>query len=114
MTILNLTPHVINVLLENGQIQDIKPRTKKEGDKEVIFPARLSVKTVAAEPIGNIPTSVTVFGEPQDLPNEKEGTFLIVSQLIKNALPNRKDLLVPAEVVRDAEGKILHAKSLGR
>ena len=113
MTILNLTPHVINVLV-GSEMVNIQPRTKKEGDKEVIFPARLSVKTVAAEPIGNIPTSVTVFGEPQDLPNEKEGTFLIVSQLIKNALPNRKDLLVPAEVIRDEKGNIVGCQSLGR
>lgn len=33
---------------------------------------------------------------------------------VKNACPVRKDLLVPAEVVRDADGNIVGCKSLGR
>ena len=40
-------------------------------------------------------------------------TFYIVSQLVKSALPNRSDLLVPAEMVRDEKGAILGCKSLG-
>ena len=40
-------------------------------------------------------------------------TFYIVSQLVKSALPNRSDLLVPAEMVRDEKGVILGCKSLG-
>ena len=42
------------------------------------------------------------------------GVFYIVSQLVKNALPDRTDLLVPAEVVRDGNGNIIGCKSLGR
>ena len=40
-------------------------------------------------------------------------TFYIVSQLVKSALPNRSDLLVPAEMVRDEKGMIIGCKSLG-
>ena len=40
-------------------------------------------------------------------------TFYIVSQLVKSALPNRSDLLVPAEMVRDEKGAIIGCKSLG-
>lgn len=40
-------------------------------------------------------------------------TYYIVSQIVKSALPTRKDLLVPAEVVRDENGNIVGCKSLG-
>jgi hypothetical protein len=39
--------------------------------------------------------------------------YFIVSQLIKSAFPDRHDLLVPAEVVRDSDGNIIGCKSLG-
>ena len=64
--------------------------------------------------IDGIRTSYTVFGEPEGLPDFKDGVFYVVSQLVKSALPNRKDLLVPAEVVRDEKGQIIGCKSLGR
>jgi hypothetical protein len=40
-------------------------------------------------------------------------TYYIVSQLVKSALPNRCDLLVPAEVQRDEKGNIIGCRSLG-
>lgn len=40
--------------------------------------------------------------------------YYIVSQLVKSALPDREDLLVPAEVVRDEQGHIIGCRSLGR
>ena len=55
----------------------------------------------------------TVFGEPEGLPAYEEGTFYIVSQIVKSALPYRTDLLVPAEMVRDAAGNVVGCKSLG-
>ena len=75
---------------------------------------RLKATTVADEPIAGIPTSRTVFGEPEGLPAYQEDTYYIVSQLVKSALPERADLLVPAEVVRDESGNIIGCRSLGR
>jgi len=105
MTIIkNFTPHRI-VVCEDGEIPVVIESTGL---------IRLKATTVADEPIDGIPTSRTVFGEPEGLPNYQEGTYYIVSQLVKSALPQRTDLLVPAEVVRDAEGNIIGCKSLGR
>jgi hypothetical protein len=106
MNIINMTPHNVNLLDENNQ-------------EIICFPAsgklvRLAVKTVSVEIIGaQVPITRTVFGEPEGLLNEFEGTFYIVSQLVKSALPHRKDLLVPAEVQRDTKGNILGCRSLG-
>jgi hypothetical protein len=80
----------------------------------------LSQTTVPGEPIDGLPTSYTVFGEAENLPDEQEGTFYIVSQLIKNtpSLRDRNDLLVPTDLVKDTteDGKtiIKGCKSLGR
>ena len=66
-------------------------------------------------PHNHIPTYCGQCGNPDlhiswdDVPT----TYYIVSQLVKNALFSRKDLLVPAEVVRDEQGVILGCKSLG-
>ena len=99
----NYTPHPINILGEHGIITI--PSTGL---------IRLKATTVADEHIMCCPTSRTVFGEPEGLPPYEEGTYYIVSQLVKSALPERADLLVPAEVVRDEGGNIIGCRSLGR
>jgi len=103
--IINKTPHDVNIVKENEVIKTIP-----KSDSQI----RLSVQIAQAEPIDEIKTSFTVFGEPEGLPEYEEGVFYIVSQLVKSALPGREDLLVPAEVVRDEKGQIIGCKSLGR
>jgi hypothetical protein len=105
--IINKTPHAVHIVDDNGRFV----KTYDKGDTQI----RLSVKTVQDEPlIDGTPTSRTSFGEPEGLPDFQEGTFYIVSQLVKSALPERTDLLVPAEVMRDDMGNIIGCKSLGR
>lgn len=114
----NFTPHDVTIVDSNN---NLVATFKPEGL------VRLSTKTVSDSPIGIIPTTKTEFGQPDGLPDFVEGVFYIVSQLVKNALPNRTDLLVPSEVVRLTEdklddngnillskGTIIGCKSLGR
>lgn len=104
--LINMTPHAITIV-------------KKDGEKIMEIPAsgktiRLKTSTESAGfAIEDIPVTKTTFGEPEGLPDFEDGTFFIVSQLIKNAFPTRNDLLVPAEVVRNAEGNIVGCTSLG-
>lgn len=101
----NLTPHAINIVGENGEIvRVVEPEEK---------PARLKMSTERKGNALGIPLSMSVFGEPENLPAEEDGVLLIVSQLIKSALPVRRDLVVPAEIVRDEKGNIVGCKSLG-
>ncbi len=103
--VLNFTPHPISVVNAEGEV------VKTFNPDGLV---RLKATTEAAGfEVEGVPVTKTVFGEPEGLPEPQEGTFLIVSQLVKTALPQRADLLVPAEVVRDAEGKIVGCKSLG-
>jgi len=103
--IVNMTPHPVNII--DGEGNEIA-RFESAGQ------IRLAATTVQAEPIAGIPTSRTVFGAAEGLPEAIEGTWFIVSQIIKSALPDRTDLLVPAEVVRDSDGQIVGCRSLGK
>jgi hypothetical protein len=105
MKVLNFTPHPITVV--NGENEVV--RTIQSSGL-----VRLKASTVSADfAVDGIPVTKTQFGEPEGLPEFEDGVFYIVSQLVKSALPSRKDLLVPAEVVRDASGNILGCRSLG-
>jgi len=105
MIIKNLTPHPINICNNAGEVTRV---IQSEGL------VRLKAVTVPAGEIDGVPVTQTEFGQAEGLPEFQEGTFYIVSQLVKSALPDRTDLLVPAEVVRDEKGNILGCKSLGR
>ena len=105
-TIINGTPHAVYILNEDGSILRVFPKSNgmirvKEENSDVGF-------------IDGIPISQTKWGEVEDMPEEKPGTYYIVSQLVKNALPTRNDLLVPKGVVRDAQGNIVGCTRLDR
>jgi len=102
----NLTPHPIHVVDAQGTVL-------KTYQSEGLV--RLKASTVTAGfSVDGVPVTKTQFGEPDGLPATfEEGTFYIVSQLVKSALPDRFDLVVPADVVRDSNGAILGCRSFG-
>ena len=103
--IFNYTPHRIDLLNNHNEVVRTFAPTGL---------IRLKASTVnAGFEIDGVSITTTKFGEPEGLPEAMEGIFYIVSQLVKSALPHRKDLLVPADVVRDSNGNILGCKSLG-
>lgn len=103
--IVNCTPHAITLFPENGDAFVIE----KSG-----LIARLSQTTKVVGEINGVNITETQFGENVDLPAPKEGVFIIVSRIVLAANPDRKDLLVPNELVRDENGQILGCKSLAR
>lgn len=100
----NFTPHPISICNNAGEVT-------REIQSEGLV--RLKAVTVPAGEIDGVPVSRTEFGQPEGLPEFQEDVFIVVSQLVKTALPSRYDLLVPAEVVRDEKGNIVGCKSLG-
>jgi hypothetical protein len=105
--ILNYTPHDINI----GDIT-----IKSSGI------ARCETTTEDRGTLQGIPIVTTVFGEIVNLPEEVFGesadddTYLIVSRLVAsaviNANPYRQDILVPSQLVRDHQGKVIGCKAL--
>ena len=101
--IINKTPHPVNVVSKEGEaIVTYNP----EGE-----PARCSQETIVIGDINDIPLTKTSFGDVLDLPDPQPDTFYIVSRLVLSACPDRNDLIVPNELVRDDEGHIIGCMS---
>ncbi len=119
MEIVNLTPHALN-FPEQGI--EIKPEPT---------PARVSVKIEEDLSLGalyvtdeiDIPVTKNTYGEVENLPSAKcriewdKDNFThiyIVSMMVCEALPDRRDLFVVNELIRDDKGIIVGAKSIAR
>ena len=107
--------------MTNSRIKNCTPHTVTiiKGKENIIYmpiypTPRLSTETIKVGEIDDIPITYTDFGEVQDLPDAVQGTYLIVSRMVLSALPNRSDLLVPNELVRNDKGQIIGCRSLAK
>ncbi len=104
MEILNYTPHAITVVSD----------TTEDGVTE--FPsvgvARVSSTISRVGEHAGILFTRQSFGEVTGLPPQTKGVWLIVSRLVAAACPNRTDLLVPGNLIRDNEGRVTATESL--
>lgn len=103
MNIVNMTPHVLNLIAANGSIVDIQPSGTL---------ARVASNSAVVATINGINVTASTWGEVTGLPAAQEGTILIVSRMVKDRVANRDDVMVPGAPVRDAEGKIIGANGL--
>ena len=108
--IVNLTPHDVVVYDENGE--NILQTIPSSGM------ARVEQKSEKFAEINGIPVNKTSYGVVENLPDKKEGTIYIVSlltaQAIKEQEPNRKDIYIVDEIVRNEKGQILGCKAFAR
>ena len=115
--LINLTPHPVRLLpIGAGRPRILPPRSGKEGG-----PARIAEQ---ATPAGRIQVGFgpqfqvveVTYGEVTGLPDPDPlgGTAYVVSRMVAEAAPHRGDLYFPMDVVRDEQGQILYARSLGR
>lgn len=102
MTIKNLTPHALNIVTDEGTVTVPPSGTV----------ARCSSAATPAGSIGGIALSRVTFGEVTGLPAPEEGVLLVVSALVRSALPARADLASPGELVRDAAGAVIGCRGL--
>ena len=96
----NLTPHLVTVtgtaLPPSGQI------------------ARCNEVSTPAGEVDGLPVVRKTYGSVDGLPAAENGTWLIVSAMVRLALPDRSDLLSPGDLIRDAAGNITGCKNLVR
>lgn len=91
----NMTPHVVNIL--------------SEGEEKVISPSgliRLQEEITPLGVVGGVPIVKKVMGGSENLPPVISGVYYIVSLPVAQAC-RRPDFVVPDDLVRDGEGKIL-------
>lgn len=105
--VLNLTPHSIEVISCDGTVTATFPpsgqvaRCAMEfGDEAELFPG--------------VPVGTVRYGEVSGLPSPKPGVWLLVSVIVRLACPDRHDLLVVANEVRDQSGRVVGCRGLAR
>lgn len=93
--LVNLTPHAITFLgSANAEVYTLPPSGQV---------ARVATTVVHLPMVDGIPAVKAGYGEVVDLPAAQEGVTLIVSGLVRAALPNRGDLASPGDQVRDPQ-----------
>ena len=109
MNIINLTPHPLNLMPEgsDGPTVTIPP----SGIVARCATSRVQVGTVTVDGIA-IPVNRTQFGEVTGLPDPQPDTIYIVSAVVAQAVPNRPDVFIVDDTVRDEQGRIIGAKAL--
>jgi hypothetical protein len=98
MKIVNLTPHTVKLV---GVLEIFSTGV-----------ARVSSTQEEVGRIDGVPLVRATFGEVTGLPAPEEGTLLIVSAMVRAALPGRTDLASPGDLVRDEAGQVIGCKSL--
>lgn len=102
----NLTPHDVNLILPDGEVLTIPASGKV---------ARVGSHVEQIGNIGAIPVVKTVFDtNVTDLPDPQEGVIYLTSTLVAQAVPDRTDVLVPADLRRDDAGRIIGCGALQR
>ena len=105
-TIVNLTPHEITVYDAAGEsVLQVIPSSGM---------ARAAQTREPLDEINGIPVSKTGYGAVEGLPDQRDGVIYIVSVLTAQAAPDRKDLYIVDELVRDDTGRILGCKALAQ
>ena len=107
--ILNLTPHAVSFVAEDGSLlMKVEPSGQ-------VARCKTETRVVAQVEVDGIliPETETVFGDVEGLPDPEEGVIYLVSSLVAQAA-KRDDVVIPNESVRDAEGRIIGCRSLGR
>ena len=104
-TIVNMTPHDVVMYGNDNRAFRTFPASGKL--------IRLSQRNETVGDIDGIPTIKVVFGEPEGLPEYDPDIVYIVSAFVKSALPDRTDLVVPSDPVRDPDGRIIGCRAFG-
>jgi len=103
MSIVNLTPHELNIHDADGGVITVTPSGTV---------ARVSTTTVPAGDVEGIPTYSVEYGEVKGLPEPGDDT-LVVSGLVAAACP-RDDVFSPGELIRDEQGRPVGCQGLKR
>lgn len=109
MKIVNLTPHALNLMPggPDGPTVTIPP----SGQVARCAVTRVQVDTVTVTGV-SVPVNKTQFGTVSDLPDPQPDTIYVVSALVAQAVPNRPDVFMVDDAIRDDQGRIIGARAL--
>ena len=97
MKLKNLTPHAVTIIGTAGEVLVTVPPSGEV--------ARVAVENTAAGNLNGLPVFWQVTGAVSGLPEYLEGAVLIVSAMVRLAVPQRLDIASPGELLRGADGQ---------
>ena len=104
MNIINLTPHTINFLDgDNQPILTVEP-------SGVV--ARAKQTRTLCGTIAGIPVNQCAYGTVQGLPEPAKETIYVVSSITAQACPERADVYIVDDSVRNEDGRIIGVRAL--
>lgn len=99
----NLTPHEVKIYKLNGTTPDLDVVIEADGAV-----ARVSCEYIKVDKkVDGIDLYRPVFGEATGLPDYEEGVYLLVSAMVREALPLRSDLVSPGQLLRNDKGEVI-------
>lgn len=109
MRLKNLTPHPVNIVCGTARLT-LPPDT--------LSPPRIAETVTPVGSVGlqgfDIPLAHVHASTVSGLPPAEPETLLIVARIIAEAHPDRGDLVVPYNVIRDPQGAVIGCTSLAR
>lgn len=107
MRLVNLTPHPIRVIPGPGD--EVALTLPPSGTCARVATRTYPAGSLVVDGGATVPVVTAGVHEPEvtDLPAPVRGTCYVVSRLVFDAAPDRTDLLVPDDLVRDADGAVV-------
>jgi len=117
--IINLTPHEVSIIGTSGEVELVIPPPGRVARVETTYIPRGPLDIEGATPGDDMGwAEISIYraevGKVIGLPdlNPAEDTYYIVSKAVFDAVPGRRDVLAPGELVRDEQGRPVACKGL--
>ena len=107
MKIVNLTPHALNFLDAENRVMLTVPSSGVARAAQ----RRENIGTVDVDGV-TLPVTRSVFGAVDGLPAPEAGTIYVVSAITAQAVPEREDVFIVDDSVRDENGRIIGVRGL--
>lgn len=120
MILVNLTPHSIRVFSADGktEIATVPPsgavaRVEVARAESGVIPIEWDAeRLLAGDPLSGIPVFTSSYGDVLNLPPAQSGVVFIVSAMVRQAVPARRDVMSPGELIRGTDGQPIGCRGM--
>lgn len=120
MTLVNLTPHAVRIFSTDGKTELVTVPPSGSVARVAVSRVETGVipiewdaeRLLAQDPLAGLPVFVGQYGAVTGLPDTITGTIYIVSAMVRAAVPSRRDVMSPGELIRGADGQPVGCRGL--
>lgn len=112
ITLINKTPHQINLITEDGSkisLEPVLPTPRVSSSNTATAQYTITDENGVEH---TIVREAPVFGEVVDLPEPQENVLYIVSMLVASRANDRSDLVSPGRQIRNENGQVIGCAGL--